>query len=345
MVVGWFGNREAFRWENGEFIGLGDLPGGWKETQSEAVGVSLDGRVIIGNGQSDAGTEAVVWGELSIENLGGRWATGISGDGLVITGFRQLENGTMEAVTWVDGAISPVGGRATQAWAISSDGSTVVGDNFISKNGTIFGIGDLDGGGLFTRARAVSSTGLAVVGEAQSEAGTEAFLFKDGLMVGLGQLEGACCGSEARSVSGNGLVVVGKSYRGNEEAAVMWSGENDFQIVDLNTFLDNNGVDRNGYNLATAKAISSDGTTIVGAATKPFGFGLIILPYRLRLDPPDWAGWAIENDLLDVNTGQWLGWVNIEQAPWIWGYSLNSWIFLPEETITESGSWIYLPKD
>jgi hypothetical protein len=81
-------------------IGLGDLPGGY--VASEALGVSGDGSVIVGEGHSDVGTRAFVWdavngirdlkvlleNDLGLDLTG--WtletAVGISDDGLTIVG-------------------------------------------------------------------------------------------------------------------------------------------------------------------------------------------------------------------------------------------------------------------
>lgn len=50
---------EAFRWEGGAMLLLGDLPGG--DFQSFADDVSADGSVIVGVGRTAAGEEAIIW--------------------------------------------------------------------------------------------------------------------------------------------------------------------------------------------------------------------------------------------------------------------------------------------
>ena len=105
--------REAFRWTAGSgFVLLGDLPGG-SRTKSRALGVSADGRIVVGEGEVDRGTRAFIWDahrgmrnlntmltdEIGID-LGG-WvltqATGISDDGLTIVGNGTNPNGQREA--------------------------------------------------------------------------------------------------------------------------------------------------------------------------------------------------------------------------------------------------------
>ena len=108
---GYYG--EAFRWENGEMVGLGDLPGDLFE--SRAYDVSADGSVIVGRGNLALRFEAFIWDEDNgmrsltdvLENdygldLSG-WrliaATGISADGLTIVG--EGYNPAGDAEGWI----------------------------------------------------------------------------------------------------------------------------------------------------------------------------------------------------------------------------------------------------
>ena len=56
----------------------------------------------------------------------------------------------------------------------------------------------------------------------------------------------------------------------------------------------------------------------------------------------DWAVWPIINEAGDVNTGAWMGFVNVAFDPWIWSYSLNQWLYIDAGTVTEGGSWVYI---
>ena len=59
----------------------------------------------------------------------------------------------------------------------------------------------------------------------------------------------------------------------------------------------------------------------------------------------EWAGFpVIINPPGWINTGAWMGWVQVDFAPWIFNASLHQWLYIEEESITESGSWIFLPK-
>jgi len=125
VIVGWsgdssdiYGDKEAFRWENGSAIGLGDLPGG--QFYSWANDVSADGSVVVGwsvvSGSFPNYTEeAFIWdadnGMRSIKDilvndydldLTG-WtlqeARGISDEGLTIVGYGINPDGYVEG--WV----------------------------------------------------------------------------------------------------------------------------------------------------------------------------------------------------------------------------------------------------
>lgn len=59
--------------------------------------------------------------------------------------------------------------------------------------------------------------------------------------------------------------------------------------------------------------------------------------------PSEWAGYPYdENGWAD--TASWLGWINITSEPWILILSLNNYGWIPEEGVTDSGSWVYIRK-
>lgn len=55
-----------------------------------------------------------------------------------------------------------------------------------------------------------------------------------------------------------------------------------------------------------------------------------------------WAGFLVHNESGDVDTEGFLGWINVRQAPWIWCYSLSTWMYCPEENVTGAGAWTYI---
>lgn len=55
------------------------------------------------------------------------------------------------------------------------------------------------------------------------------------------------------------------------------------------------------------------------------------------------ANWTSEDGEW-IDTGDWLRWLSIADAPWIYSLLLNRWMYLPEENVSENGGWLYLLK-
>tara|TARA_B110000037_G_scaffold212998_3_gene266780 strand:+ start:40908 stop:41168 length:261 start_codon:yes stop_codon:yes gene_type:complete len=56
---------------------------------------------------------------------------------------------------------------------------------------------------------------------------------------------------------------------------------------------------------------------------------------------PNWAGYPVdENGFAD--TGSFLGSVYVGAGSWIWIFSIDSWMYLPEANVQANGSWGYL---
>ncbi|MEX0324539.1 MAG: DNRLRE domain-containing protein [Puniceicoccaceae bacterium] len=55
-----------------------------------------------------------------------------------------------------------------------------------------------------------------------------------------------------------------------------------------------------------------------------------------------WAGYPIEPDGRSVFTDGFLGWVDTGEAPWIWVYALNRYIYAPEQNISAAGGWVWI---
>jgi probable HAF family extracellular repeat protein len=138
---------EAFRWTTADgMVGLGDFAGGAFE--SEALGISADGNVIVGYGTTAAGTEAFRWttggGMAGLGDLpGGGFASAAfdtSADGSLIVGRGATASGS-EAFLWTESlgmvslkdylldanATGLAGWTLRNAYAVSADGSTIVG--------------------------------------------------------------------------------------------------------------------------------------------------------------------------------------------------------------------------
>jgi probable HAF family extracellular repeat protein len=128
-------------------VGLGDLPGG--SFNSRAYGVSADGSVIVGYGNSASGSEAFRWtsgggmvglGDLPGGSFGSR-ANGVSADGSVVVGYDYSASGYGEAFIWDtangmrnlkdvlvnDFSLNLTGWTLTRATGISANGLTIVG--------------------------------------------------------------------------------------------------------------------------------------------------------------------------------------------------------------------------
>lgn len=57
---------------------------------------------------------------------------------------------------------------------------------------------------------------------------------------------------------------------------------------------------------------------------------------------PTWGPFPVaENGLVD--TGRWLGWVDIAAAPWVWVLATSQWVYLPEDQIAPEGGWMFIP--
>jgi probable HAF family extracellular repeat protein len=142
---------EAFRWEEGVMIGLGELGGAF--LFSEAYSVSADGSVVVGNSYSSRGEEAFRWEAGSMRGLGDL----------------------------------PGGQFASQASDVSADGRVVVGASFSSRGveafrweiGSMWGLGDLPGGDFASGAFSVSGDGSVVAGISESALGIEAFVWTE----------------------------------------------------------------------------------------------------------------------------------------------------------------------
>lgn len=156
-------------------------------------------------------------------------------------------------------------GSAGGAYAISADGTVVVGDGVTTNGseaclwieGAPSSIGDLPGGVVGSRALAVSANGSVIVGYGRPGGGDfEAFRWEDGIMTGLGDVQGGIPNSRAAAVSADGLIVAGTAYSQSGGQAFRWE----------NGIMASLGNAPGAPPGTQAAAISADGTTIVGRA-------------------------------------------------------------------------------
>jgi probable HAF family extracellular repeat protein len=161
--------KEAFIWEAGTMTGLGFLADDGNHYESEAIGISGDGYVVVGkakntdpNNATKSVKEAFIW------------------EADVMTGLGFLQDDTKKV--------------ESEAKAASYDGSTVVGNSkvddpndpsksvkqaFIWQGGVMTGLGFLaDAAGPFeSKATGVSADGSVVVGDSKTVDGKEAFIW------------------------------------------------------------------------------------------------------------------------------------------------------------------------
>jgi len=178
--------------------------------------------------------------------------------------------------TWID----PLAGDQTcYAYAISADGSTVVGASYTdpssptgvvrafrwTRAGGLQAIGDLPGGSLRSEAFGVSGDGSVIAGSSSSALSYghspyyyEPFVWSAASgMQPLGFIPGTNGkGGTATQVSGNGAVIVGSSTGQNGTSPFRWSAASG--MVDLGDLGPSWG------NQDTAIDVNSDGSVIVG---------------------------------------------------------------------------------
>ena len=219
---------------------------------STAQAVSRDGSVVAGQAERDIGEpHAAIWsgsgwstktdlGTLRSDNSGRSEVRAVSDDASVVVGNAQHDNDpySEHATVWSGsgwttktdlGTLSSDNSGWSQAYAVSGDGSVIVGDSrsdfaYVDERATVW-----SGSGWSTK------TDLGTL-KADNSAGSEAY-----------------------AVSGDGLLVAGRAATDNGEThATVWSGNNWGTKTDLGTLkADNSGG-------SAAWAVSSDGNFAVG---------------------------------------------------------------------------------
>lgn len=270
VVVGYSGsssNAKAFRWTAADgLVDLGDLPGG--TVFSQAFGVSSDGEVIVGRSKSSLG------GTVQSENEAFVWTqeTGMVGLGSL-----------------------PGGTQTSTAYAVSSDGQTVVGasrrqigpgvsqEAFVwTEASGMIGLGNLVGGSGASEALAISPEAKWAAGASSSDFGDptnginqkEAVIWElaTGDLIELGSLSGIPQHSVATGISADAKVVVGVSGGGGDQSqAFIWDefhGMRSITGVLTELGLADSLV---GWRLSEATGVSADGFTVAGFGINPNG--------------------------------------------------------------------------
>lgn len=175
--------------EEAQLIAIGDLPGG--EYFTAAAAISDDGTTVVGNSDGEQGGEAFRWvRNAAMSGLGdlpggtfGSVGRAVNGDGTVVVGISR------------SAASEASGGNETFRWT--------------AQTGMV-GIGSLPGGGSVSAPYAISADGTTVVGVSPVSFGNQAFRWRaETGMVNLGYLSPGPPTSQANAVSADGRVVVG----------------------------------------------------------------------------------------------------------------------------------------
>jgi len=264
------------------FVGVGDLPGGI--FHSEVLAISDDGRVVVGRSSSARSSEEGFY-KVANDTLtpllgpGGTPVTSepraLSPTGLVIAG--KIVVGSLQAARWIAGtgwvALGdiPGGELASQALAISADGSVLVGWGASPAgyeaarwvNGNVVAMGDLPGGAHHSSSALVSADGGIVVGTGYSAAGAEVFRWSTGSgMVSLGEIAGGEHYGEPFGMTPDASVIVGKAGTGSGTEAFRWTAVSGFvPLGDLPS----------GSFESIALDVSATGATVVGYGTTANG--------------------------------------------------------------------------
>ncbi len=231
------------------FIGRGDTVMRWTQSTGLAplfdlpastdsihfAGSSSDGATLAGSSFANTATpsaatrSAFQWrAGVGMSIIGDEFvATGVSGDGGFVVGYRVL---------------TPIDGR-TNGIRRSIDGDETI----------------VDTGMSFTDAIAASHDGTVVVGIS----GSDGFRWTDdGGAIVLGTLPGQDDATTALDVSSDGSIVVGYAEAA-PQGAFIWDAANGMRSV--HEILTNQGVDLSGRSFSSARFISANGRTIVGS--------------------------------------------------------------------------------
>jgi uncharacterized membrane protein len=293
---------EAVYWRGGTLVPLGDLAGGVFE--SSAVSVNFDGSIIVGTGKDATEDRGVRWDGPSYALTvlpqvsgfpGGARGTGISANGRtlcgwgtdgqttaynIVTGYR-IDDGMLT------GLLVPVPGGSLSdsgAYAASADGSVIVGrvrTGGIAYQGcywlgtTLHVPPDLAGGADYSQIFGVSADGTVQVGAANSSAAPnyasgEPCRWENDLPVGLGAAPGGTAVGNAISCNHDGSIVVGHTTVAGGARAFLWDATHGMR--ELSDVLTNDyGLVLTGWTLQVARAITPDGSVIVGQGINPAG--------------------------------------------------------------------------
>ena len=235
--MGGTGPIQAFRWtQSTGLVSLGLLtPGGY----SVALDVSDDGSIVVGQTDVQGFRWTAQTGMVGLGDLPGgasySEANGISGDGQVIVGLAQTDQGS-RAIRWTE-----------------TTGMVELSDDLVDS--------------YQSRALAASWDGSVIVGTRNSSGQAFRWTEADGI-VGLPSLPGGAVPTESFDVSADGSIIVGRASFSN--IAFIWDAEHGTRAL-RDVLANDFGLDLTGWTLTEAWGVSADGLTIVGVGTNPSG--------------------------------------------------------------------------
>jgi hypothetical protein len=144
----------------------------------------------------------------------------------------------------------------------------------------------------------------------------------------------------------------------NDQTKLFWRVEGDTEIVQATVL----GTDEGDIGYANFRNGTTDSLSVLsmgGSAGNPaspngadvlFWDDISVYVGAEMLETPNfdgggetWAGFPVRPDGW-VDTGSWLGWVEVSAKPWIWINGLNSFVYMDEATVSTSGAWAYVLK-
>jgi hypothetical protein len=122
-----------------------------------------------------------------------------------------------------------------------------------------------------------------------------------------------------------------------------------FNLLDSTVTYTKTGV---GGTLSNSSPFAASWTETPGSikAVGKGGGGISLDSFTIETrDAPEvvlWAGYPVtvdENGSF-ADTGDWLGWLALEFAPWVYCFDIESWMYLPEAAVKETGAWMYIAQ-
>lgn len=142
------------------------------------------------------------------------------------------------------------------------------------------------------------------------------------------------------NISNGGTITISGSINLDEQTITcsIDSPNDEFDVASTGPLAFLNTGDLTGFQLA------SQLTTSTTAASDFLDISEIRLTGpEVSVEPATWAGYEVdENGWAD--TSGFMSWINVFHAPWVWSTALDRWLYMPEESVSESGGWAYAGK-